>query len=88
MAKLMAVNWLYPWILAKIGVRSSSKNWSKIIFSTYALWVVKEVNSVMTMPNGCNIKKITVDIRDSLSRLNWSLVWNAKNSNKFADCLC
>lgn len=77
-AELMALHWAF--LLAR------SKEWRKVIFSSDALMVVQEIFSPKK-PSGWHTRTRILEIREALSMRDWTLEWNARSSNLFADCL-
>lgn len=61
-------------------------NWKKISFVFDALVVVKEANFDKE-PSSWNTRDKMMAIRKSLTVRGWRLIWNARDSNLFADTL-
>ncbi|KAF3436461.1 hypothetical protein FNV43_RR23553 [Rhamnella rubrinervis] len=77
-AELKAIEWAF-----ELAVE---KNWSKIIWSSDALNVVKEILS-SSNPSLWEIRYSVLYCRSLLRQNEWKMEWNARSSNVVADCV-
>lgn len=72
--------------LAWVASMAVSKNWRNLCFSSDSLEIVRAVYSTRE-PCGWNFREDILKMRQILQKNCWSLSWNARSSNRFADAL-